>query len=62
LQLIGENIKAKARLDRIVAMLTKLGQRGYAVHELSGDYALDRIDTDTDPDTDNSAVRISQRD
>jgi len=43
-------------------MLTKLGQRGYAVHELSGDYALDRIDTDTDPDTDNSAVRISQRD
>jgi four helix bundle protein len=28
-----ENIQAKNRLDRIVAMLTKLGQRGYCVEE-----------------------------
>ena len=28
-----ENIEAKRVLDRIVAMLTKLGQRGYSVHE-----------------------------
>ena len=48
-----ENAKAKALLDRIVAMLTKLGQRGYAVHEAAGDYRTNPIDpdTDTDPDT-----------
>ncbi len=28
-----ENVRNKSLLDRIVAMLTKLGQRGYAVHE-----------------------------
>jgi hypothetical protein len=33
-----ENEKAKALLDRIVAMLTKLGQRGYAVCEEPGEY------------------------
>jgi hypothetical protein len=27
------NAKAKELLDRIVAMLTRLGQRGYSVHE-----------------------------
>lgn len=49
-----ENAKAKVLLDRIVAMLTKLGQRGYAVHEAAGDYRINRIDpdTDSDPDTD----------
>ena len=30
---IEENVKRKRLLDRIVAMLTKLGQRGYSVHE-----------------------------
>ncbi len=29
----AENAKAKALLDRIVAMLTKLGRRGYATPE-----------------------------
>lgn len=33
-----DNIKAKELLDRIVAMLTKLGQRGYTVHEDSPEY------------------------
>ena len=28
-----ENSKAKVLLDRIVAMLTKLGRRGYAIHD-----------------------------
>jgi len=37
---------------RIVAMLTKLGQRGYAVHEAAGDYRINPIDPDTDTDTD----------
>jgi len=50
----GENEKAKALLDRIVAMLTKLGQRGYAVHEEPGVYRTKGgdPDTDTDPDAD----------
>ena len=47
-----ENKKAKALLDRIVAMLTKLGQRGYAVREEAAEYALSRVDTDSDTDTD----------
>ena len=41
-----ENVKAKALLDRIVAMLTKLGQRGYVVHEEPGEYRTDRNDPD----------------
>ncbi|MEI8242476.1 MAG: four helix bundle protein [bacterium] len=44
-----ENEKAKVLLDRIVAMLTKLGQRGYAVHEAPGEYRTEEIDPDTDP-------------
>jgi len=38
----------------IVAMLTKLGRRGYAVHEDPGDYRLsgNDSDSDSDPDTD----------
>ena len=50
----AENEKAKALLDRIVAMLTKLGQRGYAIREEPGEYEMQEIDpdTDTDPDAD----------
>ena len=33
-------------------MLTKLGQRGYAVHEDHGEYRTGEIDPDTDTDTD----------
>ncbi len=48
-----ENTNRKALLDRIVAMLTKLGQRGYAVHENRAEYtAKIDPDTDSDPDTD----------
>jgi four helix bundle protein len=49
-----DNAKAKALLDRIVAMLTTLGQRGYVVRETPNDHGVDRIDTDpdSDPDTD----------
>ncbi|HDQ45215.1 MAG TPA: four helix bundle protein [bacterium] len=42
-----ENTKRKALLDRIVAMLTKLGQRGYTVHEGQAQYTVE-IDTDAD--------------
>jgi four helix bundle protein len=48
-----DNLKAKAMLDRIVAMLTKLGKRGYAVHEESAPYGSIDSDADTDPDSDN---------
>ena len=43
-----DSANAKALLDRIVAMLTKLGQRGYAVHETPTGQGADRIDTDSD--------------
>jgi four helix bundle protein len=33
-----DNKRLKILLDRIVAMLTKLGNRGYAVHEPENDY------------------------
>lgn len=47
-----ENAQAKALLDRMVAMLTKLGQRGYTVHEEPGEYRVGRNDTDSDTDPD----------
>ena len=43
-----ENTEAKRLLDRIVAMLTKLGQRGYSVHEDSAGYAPTGVDNDTE--------------
>ncbi len=46
----AENTEAKRLLDRIVAMLTKLGQRGYTVHEEAPGYEGGAIDSD--PDTD----------
>ena len=56
-----ENEKAKGLLDRIVAMLTKLGQRGYAVQEESGEYRTERIDPDTDSDPDADGNRRQYR-
>jgi four helix bundle protein len=47
-----ENIEAKKLLDRIVAMLTKLGQRGYSVREGQERYAGGEVPGDPDSDTD----------
>ena len=47
-----DNAKAKILLDRIVAMLTKLGQRGYTINEDSAQYGMDLIDPDSDTDPD----------
>jgi hypothetical protein len=47
-----DNNQQKALLDRIAAMLTKLGQRGYAVREELGESGVGQFDTDTDTDTD----------
>ena len=44
----GDNNQQKAPLDRRVAMLTKLGQRGYAVREELGEYRASQFDTHTD--------------
>ena len=46
------NAEAKRLLDRMVAMLTKLGQRGYFVNEPTSDY--NRMG-DSDPDTDSDS-------
>ena len=48
----AENAKRKATLDRIVAMLTKLGQRGYTIQEEAGGYGVARNDSDSDSDPD----------
>jgi four helix bundle protein len=58
-----ENEKTKALLDRIVAMLTKLGQRGYAVHEEPATYGASRIDPepDTDPDPDGKTTQSGRQ-
>lgn len=47
-----ENAKAKAVLDRIVAMLTRLGRRGYAIREERAEYSAAGIDPDADTDSD----------
>ena len=43
-----DNRKQRALLDRLVAMLTKLGQRGHAVREELGEDRVSQFDTDTD--------------
>jgi four helix bundle protein len=48
----AENADAKKLLDRIVAMLTKLGQRGYSVREASNSYGRAEVDSGSDLDTD----------
>jgi len=45
-----DNTKQKARLDRLVAMLTKPGQRGYAVRDELRECRAGQFDTDTDTD------------
>ena len=39
-------------LDRIVALLTRLGQRGYSVREVPDRYDGDEVESDIDGDTD----------
>jgi hypothetical protein len=39
-------------LDRIVAMLTTLGRRGYTVREEPAEYSAVEIDSDSDSDSD----------
>jgi len=45
-------------LDRIVAMLTKMGGRSYSVKESEIVYYSGNDDTDGDPDTDKNRTKI----
>lgn len=57
-----ENANRKALLDRIVAMLTKLGQRGYVVHEDQAQYTVGiDPDTDSDPDADGNQEQTDRQ-
>src|SRR5512136_2884277 len=47
----AENADAKRLLDRIVAMLTKLGQRGYSAREAPHTYGHDEVESDSDPES-----------
>jgi len=47
-----DNNQQKALLDRRVAELAKLGQRGDALREALGESGVGQLDTDTDTDTD----------
>ena len=47
----AENADAKKTLDRIVAMLTRLGQRGYAAREASDRYGIEKVESDSDTDS-----------
>ena len=49
---VQENDKSKELLDRIVAMLTRLGKRAYGVREIGAEY---RTDSDGEADTDSEA-------
>ena len=52
-QLSGpDNAQAKRIPDRIVAMLTRLGGRGYEVRESCAQYGSSDCDPDTDTDSD----------
>ncbi len=50
----AENANAKKLLDRIVALLTRLGQRGYSVREAPDVCGSDDIESDFDSDTDSN--------
>jgi four helix bundle protein len=45
-----ENAEAKKLLDRIVAMLTKLGQRGYSVREDAAGYEPEEVNLNSEPE------------
>lgn len=58
-----QNIQAKQTLDRIAAMLTRLGKRGYSVHESTSEYDTETRgrgdgdgDADTEPDGDRDLI------
>jgi hypothetical protein len=59
----AENADAQRLLDRIVAILTKIGQHGYKGREEPNGYESDKVDcdpdTDSDPDSDHKVLFLS---
>ena len=47
-----ESRERKVVLDRIAAMLSRLGGRGYCVKEDAAVYGVEEVEIDTEPDTD----------
>lgn len=52
----------KGELDRMAAMLTRLGGRGYSVKEEGVEYGAGRIDSDSDSDSDSEGERLNEQD
>jgi four helix bundle protein len=52
-----ESRKRKIELDRIAAMLSRLGGRGYCIKENSAGYGVERFDFDPDFDFDPEEVK-----
>jgi hypothetical protein len=55
----AENADARRILDRIVVILTKLGQPGYKVREEPNGYESDKVDCDPDTDSDRKVLFLS---
>ena len=53
-----ESRERKTELDRMAAMLSRLGGRGYNVREESGSYSVGQIDFDTDSDFDSEEEEL----
>ena len=52
----AESRQRKGELDRVAAMLSRLGGRGYSVKEGSGEYGYTEFDPDPDPDSDSDKI------
>jgi len=56
-----ENAHSKKLLDRIAAMLTKLGQGGYSVREEPDTYDRERVESDSDSDIISGTTRSEKK-
>ena len=48
----AESRQRKGELDRVAAMLSRMGGRGYSVKEGFGEHGYTEFDPDPDPDSD----------
>ena len=56
-----ESHARKKELDRIAAMLSRLGGRGYCVKEFAASYGLGKADFDPDSDPDSDEMRRKRK-
>lgn len=57
---LQESRQKKKELDRIVAMLCKMGGRGYVVKEEAAEYGSGKIDPDSDPYADGNEGDLTE--